>query len=258
MSSSTPTAVTRYRPAVLVLTGAAAAYAVYLIYGSLQAPPSEGLHRSNAVRRGNPQRRLSRTRRIISRLESEVDNLGDHTILGLVVPLDPHNLIPPDELRELLLPMVPDASTNTIEVETTRLYDIFLDRLLNSGFSNRPLAPAEIEAVTRWVGDRLPNTASIARAVERRTQRLNDARPEDADGVESVAATDVSFSSDDDTDIEGMDPEGQTLQRTLYHIAEERARQEGVIHRGITCNGCDEKPINLTICHLDNLFEFYI
>ncbi|KAJ4409608.1 hypothetical protein N0V91_002529 [Didymella pomorum] len=212
MSSSTPTAVTRYRPAVLVLTGAAAAYAAYLVYGSLQASSSDGLHRSNAVRRGNPQRRLSRTTRIITRLESEVDNLGDHTILGLVVPLDPHNLIAPDELRELLLPMVPDASANTIEVETTRLYDIFLDRLLNSGFSNRPLAPAEIEAVTRWVGSRLPNTASITRAVERRTQRLNDARPEDTDGAESVAATDISFSSDDDTDIEGVDPEGQTLQ----------------------------------------------
>lgn len=256
MSSSTPTAVARYRPAVLVLTGAAAAYAAYLIYGSLQASPSEGLHRSNAVRRGNPQRRLSRTTRIISRLESEVDNLGDHTILGLVVPLDPQNLIAPDELRELLVPMVPDAGADTIEVETARLYDIFLDRLLDSGFSNRPLAPAEIEAVTRWVGARLPNMASIARAVERRTQRLNDARPEDADGAESVAGTDISFMSDDDTDIEGVDPEGQTLQRTLYHIAEERARQEGVVHRGITCNGCDEKPIRGTRWHCANCVDF--
>lgn len=256
MSSSTPSAVARYRPAVLVLTAAAAAYAAYVIYGSLQALPSEGLHRSNAVRRGNPQRRPSRTTRIISRLESEVDNLGDHTILGLVVPLDPQNLITPDELRELLVPMVPDASADTIEAETTRLYDIFLDRLLDSGFSNRPLAPAEIEAVTRWVGARLPNTAAIARAVERRTQRLNDARPEDADGAESVAGTDVSFFSDEDTDIDGIDPEGQTLQRTLYHIAEERARQEGVIHRGITCNGCDEKPIRGTRWHCANCVDF--
>ncbi|KAF3045438.1 hypothetical protein E8E12_003906 [Didymella heteroderae] len=256
MSSSTPTAVTRYRPAVLVLTGAAAAYAVYLIYDRLQAAPSDSLHRSNAIRRGNPQRRLSRTTRIISRLESEVDNLGDHTILGLVVPLDPQNLITPDELRELLVPMVPDASADTIEIETARLYDTFLDRLLDSGFSNRPLAPAEIEAVTRWVGARLPNTAAIARAVDRRTQRLDDARPEDADGAESVAGTDISFMSDDDTDVDGIDPEGQTLQRTLYHIAEERARQEGVIHRGITCNGCDEKPIRGTRWHCANCVDF--
>lgn len=257
MSSSTPTAVTRYRPAVLVLTGVAAAYAVYLIYGNLQAAPSEGLHRSNAVRRGNLQRRLSRTTRIIARLESEVENLGDHTILGLVVPLDPRNLITPDELRELLVPMAPDANADTIEVETTRLYDTFLDRLLDSGFSNRPLASAEIAAVAGWVGARLPNSVfTIARAVERRTRRLNDARSEDADGTQSVAGTDISFMSDDDTDGEGIDPDGQTLQRTLYHIAEERARQEGVMHRGITCNGCDEKPIRGTRWHCANCVDF--
>ncbi|KAJ4384107.1 hypothetical protein N0V86_000952 [Didymella sp. IMI 355093] len=256
MSSSTSATVTRYRPAVLALTGAAAAYAVYLIYGSLRATPSDGLHRSNAVRRGTPQRRLSRTTRIISRLEREVDNLGDHTILGLVVPLDPQNLITQDELRELLVPMAPEGSADTIEVETARLYDIFLDRLLDSGFSDRPLAPPEIEAVTRWVGASLPNTAAIARAVERRTQRLNDARPEDAEGAESVAGTDMSFASDDDTDGEDIDPEGQTLQRTLYHIAEERARQEGVVHRGITCNGCDEKPIRGTRWHCANCVDF--
>ncbi|KAF2632853.1 hypothetical protein BU25DRAFT_329827 [Macroventuria anomochaeta] len=256
MSSSTPTAVTRYRPAILVLTGAAAAYGAYLLYGSLQAAPSDGLHRSNAVRRANPQRRPSRTTRIISRLESEVNALGEHNVLGLVVPLDPQNLIAPDELRELLVPMAPDASEDTIEVETTRLYDVFLDRLLDSGFSNRPLAPAEIEAVTRWVGGRLPNSATVSRAVERRTQRLNDARPADADGAESIAGTDISWNSDEDTDGEGIDPEGQTLQRTLYHIAEERARQEGVIHRGITCNSCDEKPIRGTRWHCANCVDF--
>ena len=256
MSSSTPTAVTRYRPAILVLTGAAAAYGAYLLYNSLQSGPSHGLHRSNAVRRANPQRRSSRTTRIISHLESEVNALGEYNILGLVVRLDPQNLIAPDELRELLVPMAPDGSEDIIEVETARLYDVFLDRLLDLGFSNRPLGPAEIEAVTRWVGDRLPNPAFISRAVERRTQRLNDARPADADGAESVAGTDMSWNSDEDTDGEGFDPDGQTLQRTLYHIAEDRARQEGVIHRGITCNSCDEKPIRGTRWHCANCVDF--
>jgi Ca2+-binding EF-hand superfamily protein len=41
----------------------------------------------------------------------------------------------------------------------------------------------------------------------------------------------------------GMDPAGASLQRTLYHIAEDRARHEGIIHRGITCNACETKPI---------------
>ncbi|KAJ4989808.1 short-chain dehydrogenase [Stagonosporopsis vannaccii] len=256
MSSATPTAVARYRPAILVLTGAAAAYGAYLLYGSLQAVPNDRLHRSNAVRRANPPRRPSRTTRIISRLESEVSTLGDYNILGLVVPLDPQNLITPNELRELLGTTAPAASEATIEVETARLYDVFLDRLLDSGFSNRPLAPAEIDAVARWVGARLPGPTTIPRAVERRTQRLNDARNADTDGAESVAGTDVSWNSDDDSDGEGIDPEGQTLQRTLYHIAEDRARQEGVIHRGITCNSCDEKPIRGTRWHCANCVDF--
>ena len=256
MSNSTPTAVTRYRPAILVITGAAAAYLAYTLYNNVQAAPNDGLHRSNAVRRANPQRRPSRTTRIISRLESEVNGLGDYNVLGLRVPFDPHNLITPDDLREALAITAPDASRDTIEVETARMYDAFLDRLLDSGFSNRPLAPAEVEAVTRWVADRLPNSATVSRAVERRTQRLNDARAADADGAESVAGTDISWNSEEDTDNEGIDPDGQTLQRTLYHIAEDRARQEGVVHRGITCNGCDEKPIRGTRWHCANCVDF--
>lgn len=257
MSNSTPTAVSRYRPAVLVLIGAAASYTAYLVYSSFQAAPSDGLHRSNALRRGNPQqRRPSRTTRIISRFERDIHTLGEYNILGLVVPLDPQNLITPDELRELIVPLAPEANEDTIEVETARMYDVFMDRLLDLAFSNRPLAPAEIEAVTRWVGDRLPSFATVSRAVERRTQRLTDARPADADDTGSVAATDISWNSDEDTDGEGIDPDGQTLQRTLYHIAEDRAKQEGVIHRGITCNACDEKPIRGTRWHCANCVDF--
>jgi len=60
-------------------------------------------------------------------------------------------------------------------------------------------------------------------------------------GYVSVPPTDAGDGINDDADQDESD--GQTLQRTLYHIAEERARQEGVVHRGITCNGCDTKPI---------------
>ncbi|KZM19555.1 uncharacterized protein EKO05_0004071 [Ascochyta rabiei] len=256
MSNATPAAVSRYRPAVLVLIGAAASYTAYLVYSNYQAASSDGLHRTNAVRRSNLQRRPSRTTRIISRLERNVHALGEYNILGLVVPLDPQNLISPDELRELLVPLAPDAGEDIIEVETARMYDVFLDRLLDSAFSTRPLAPAEIEAISLWIGDRLPNSATVSRAIERRTQRLNDARPVDVDGAESIAATDMSWNSDEDTDGEGIDPDGQTLQRTLYHIAEDRARQEGVIHRGITCNACDEKPIRGTRWHCANCVDF--
>lgn len=256
MSNSTPTAVSRYRPAMLVLVGVAASYTAYLVYNSFQIAPGDGLHRSNARRRANPIRQPSLTTRIIERLERDVHALGEYNILGLVVPLDAQNLITPDELRELLVPLAPDANQDTIEVETARMYDVVVDRLLDAGFSPRPLTPAEIEAVTRWVGDRLPNSATVTRAVERRAQRLVDAGLADTDGAESVAATDISWNSDEDTDGEGLDPDGQTLQRTLYHIAEDRARQEGVIHRGITCNACDEKPIRGTRWHCANCVDF--
>jgi Ca2+-binding EF-hand superfamily protein len=40
-----------------------------------------------------------------------------------------------------------------------------------------------------------------------------------------------------------QDTEGQNLKQLLYYIAEEQSRQEGYIHRGVTCNSCDIKPI---------------
>ncbi|KAF2437091.1 EF-hand, partial [Tothia fuscella] len=40
-----------------------------------------------------------------------------------------------------------------------------------------------------------------------------------------------------------QDQEGQNLKQLLYYVAEEQSRQEGYIHRGVTCNSCDIKPI---------------
>ena len=37
--------------------------------------------------------------------------------------------------------------------------------------------------------------------------------------------------------------EGQSLLNLLYHIAEDQARREGVIHRGVSCNSCNATPI---------------
>ena len=35
----------------------------------------------------------------------------------------------------------------------------------------------------------------------------------------------------------------QTVLGLIYHIAEEQARKEGYVHRGVTCNGCNTLPI---------------
>ncbi|KAI9747199.1 MAG: hypothetical protein M1815_004502 [Lichina confinis] len=36
---------------------------------------------------------------------------------------------------------------------------------------------------------------------------------------------------------------GQSLLHLLYHIAEDQARREGYVHRGVTCNSCGSMPI---------------
>jgi hypothetical protein len=46
----------------------------------------------------------------------------------------------------------------------------------------------------------------------------------DGDRPEIVAPTEVSWGSDEGTEDGVVDAAGQTLQRTLYHIAEDRAR----------------------------------
>lgn len=84
-----------------------------------------------------------------------------------------------------------------------------------------------------------------------RTSVLN-AQGQTVDDLETIPPTEAGDWEDDM--VGGA--EGQTLQRTLYHIAEDRARHEGVVHRGITCNGCDNKPIRGIRWHCANCVDF--
>ena len=249
MPTTTPESVSRYRPAFLVLAGAAAAYAAYLVINISQPSHGDSLHRSGAIRRPNAharqRRQISQTERL-NALYSDVSAFGDITCHGARIPLNPHNLISRSELRELITARVPELTPEHIDQDIEYVYDVFLDRLLAMVTPNRVPSPVEAEAIARWVaerhGDRIsqPSTA-VERAVTRHTAMLEHAALPGLDGAESIAGTDLW--SDDATEDGGNHPDGQTLQRTLYHIAEDRARHEGVVHRGITCNGCDEKPI---------------
>ncbi|KAF2655068.1 hypothetical protein K491DRAFT_693223 [Lophiostoma macrostomum CBS 122681] len=245
MTSSTPSSVSRYRPAVLVLTGAAAAYAAYLIYSSFQGDaPSRGLHRSNAVRRPNPRARRG-TARTVARLQRSAPPLGEFDFFGQPIELDARNLISPADLRELAEHMQPSAGDALVEDQVGQFYDTFFDRLLLTTFPNRVLSPTEAEAITQWLGPQIPDQQALALALQRHSSRFG-AREGDvvheSDDAESLGQTELSWDSIY-SDSDGLDPNGQTLQRTLYHIAEDHARHEGVIHRGVTCNGCDTKPI---------------
>lgn len=261
MSNSTPTSVSRYRPAVLVLAGAAAAYATYLVYSISQSPAGDGLHRSNAVRRSNARHR-QRTSEAdgLGALDGELPVFPDYNYRGVMVPLGPRNLISRDELREVITQQLPQHTAEQVETEVDSVYNIFLDRMLAEFIPGNAPSRAQSEILARWVADHhgqisQPETA-VERAAARFILRLQDTARPAVDGAQSIAPTELSWLSDDDTEGEAVDPDGQTLQRTLYHIAEDRARQEGVVHRGVTCNGCDEKPIRGIRWHCANCADF--
>jgi Ca2+-binding EF-hand superfamily protein len=262
MPTSTPNSVSRYRPAVLVLAGAAAAYATYLVYSISQSAPSGTLHRSNAVRRPNARQRghASQNDRL-STLYGDIPAFGDFGCHGVRIPLNPHNLISRSELRDVITQQLPQASAEQVDRDIDFVYGVFLDRLLARVTPNRPPSPTETTILVRWIADRhadqiLEPAAAVERAVARHTSLLQNNGIPAVDGAESVAATELSWRSDEDTEGDAVDPDGQTLQRTLYHIAEDRARQEGVVHRGITCNGCDEKPIRGIRWHCANCADY--
>eukprot|EP00051_Salpingoeca_urceolata_P010884 m.133745 g.133745 ORF g.133745 m.133745 type:complete len:402 (-) comp16894_c0_seq5:76-1281(-) len=51
------------------------------------------------------------------------------------------------------------------------------------------------------------------------------------------------FASASDTQRREQEHDGQNLLNLLYHIAEDQARKEGFVHRGIGCNICGTRPI---------------
>jgi hypothetical protein len=262
MPASTPNSVYRYRPALLVLAGAAAAYATYLVYNLSQSSPTNSLHRSNAVRRPHArQRRHTSQTDHLSALYGDVPALGDYAFHGVRIPLNAHTLITRNELRDIVTRQLPHYTIEEVNRDIDFVYDTFLDRLLAFFAANRLPSQAEIDTIARWVADRhgdriLQPSTAIEMAVARHTSTLELAVIDAVDGAESVAATDLSWRSDEDTEGDALDPDGQILQRTLYHIAEDRARHEGVAHRGIVCNGCSEKPIRGIRWHCANCADY--
>ncbi|KAF2110168.1 hypothetical protein BDV96DRAFT_501453 [Lophiotrema nucula] len=247
MKSSTPSSVSRYRPAILAVVSIAALYGVYLLYNSSPAsePAATGLHRRNAVRRPNVRTRQARPVRLVQRLQQNATPLGEFDFFGNPIVLDPRRLVTAAELREIAHQSQPGASPELVDSVIAQLYDTFLDRLVALTFPSTVLSAAEREAVVNWLGPLVPSPDAVIAALQRHGDRFSGPNLDDlinSDGAESVALTDISYSDVDDSS-DNLAADDQVLQRTLYHIAEDRARHEGVIHRGITCNGCDTKPI---------------
>ncbi|KAF1973002.1 hypothetical protein BU23DRAFT_507321 [Bimuria novae-zelandiae CBS 107.79] len=247
----TPSSISRYRPAVLIFTGAAAAYAAWLLYDSFRTPPEGGLRRSNALRRTNNRTRARshlQPARIAQQLLAEPTPLGEFDFLGHTITLDSRNLMAHYALLALGRELQPHASDDMIESRIDQLYDLYIDRLLGSLSQGRALEDipiAELTAMLSVTDEQSPShrLVELFQSIRNRTA---------VDDRGSIPPTEAG---DWDEDIPG-DAEGQTLQRTLYHIAEDRARHEGVVHRGITCNGCDSKPIRGIRWHCANCADF--
>ncbi|KAF2103017.1 EF-hand, partial [Rhizodiscina lignyota] len=56
--------------------------------------------------------------------------------------------------------------------------------------------------------------------------------------------------------IAGQQPTGTALTQLLYHISEDRARQDGYVHRGVGCNACDMYPIHGVRWHCINCADY--
>ncbi|KAL2822751.1 hypothetical protein BDW59DRAFT_163730, partial [Aspergillus cavernicola] len=63
------------------------------------------------------------------------------------------------------------------------------------------------------------------------------------DGGETVVDDQSVFSWREGNNDSLQAREGQNLLNLLYHIAEDQARKDGYIHRGVTCNSCGAMPI---------------
>jgi Ca2+-binding EF-hand superfamily protein len=144
--------------------------------------------------------------------------------------------------------------------EVERMQGVFMDRFLALNCTpdrlNFPWTSEGMSGFETWFMDRGIARRNIRDAVDRFV----------IDGPQEVLM-DIDHIGDDvdtlsGTEVESRhphgppDPEGQNLKQLLYYIAEEQSRQEGYIHRGVTCNACDIKPIRGIRWRCSNCTDF--
>ncbi|KAF4549676.1 Calcineurin subunit B-like protein 2 [Elsinoe fawcettii] len=277
-SSATNAAVTRYRPAVLVATGLAAAYGTYLIYRGLsysEIPPprSNGLHRSNAVHRPNRHRRIS----IVTFISYDhQDRLFPDCICAVDDRQYSFSLAQggPSRSEVLSALRLSPHETDTVihEMQLPALDQIFhviinapLDSEIAQNMSDirdaldardsiSLLALEEIFTLGRWTFDLNAFHTAVAAWCARNTD-------ESPAMIRSSVITRRTIDDDaetiaDESDNEDQRDPGQNLKGLLYHIAEEEAKRSAYIHRGTRCDSCNQLPIKGVRWHCLNCPDF--
>ena len=174
------------------------------------------------------------------------------------IELEPDNLPTVERFRD-------EFGHGEEEARRTRaaLEHYFLDRYFRVHYGPEPhfdLEDTVTDALRAWLASRGFSTASVTEVME----SFNTLRTGDAANHTSISLLDqeerdadaASMSYESDHTLQTSVPwqptasernqqarDGQNLKSMLYYIAEEQARQEGYIHRGVTCNSCDAKPI---------------
>lgn len=264
--ASTTSALSRHRPIVLTVAGAAAAYSAYLLWAAFAHPPQSTLHRSNAVhRRRNPRRRTRSNRNDDPNADAQADatesvHLGPPYGVFVVedaenhghrhrFPLFPGRLPDVDWFRRVC--HHEDWMAEELAEEAQRQFlDNYLEREVDP---TTHLSPSHETSriYRRLIHWGLPRAQIVAAFV--RHNRRNIGAPQ-TDGTQDLAIP----ANDDETEaaswheaesqaggmaVNDQNGDGHALRRTLYYIAEDQARQKGIVHRGITCDGCSTTPI---------------
>lgn len=279
---SGPMSLARYRPILYLFTGAAAAYAILYIHSNLVSPQLSRapLRRRNAVRRSRrteadeqevvntPSHRaithleqLERQNGVYGTFRIETED-GRRVESGLL----PSLLATRDQLMEEV--GVPPAHAERMR---EMMEDTFLESFLALDFPAAHTLP-ESSPERRYLAEQLQRRGISRAGIERALIRFNDdenygdelrrrrqngervtlststfpdvtASPQSLDGGETVADDQSVFSWRDGQNDTSPTREGQNLLSLLYHIAEDQARRDGYIHRGVTCNSCGAMPI---------------
>ncbi|GAM38525.1 hypothetical protein TCE0_033f09312 [Talaromyces pinophilus] len=178
------------------------------------------------------------------------------------------------------------AEVGMPESHAERMRDMMEDTFLESFFAldfppshTLPEGSAEREYLTRELSHRGISHGGIQRALENfnadpafgealRVRRQLGTRvtlsantpaqePEELNPiVEDAGETESVFSWRNDNADGEPAREGQNLLNLLYHIAEDQAKKDGYIHRGVTCNNCGMMPIQGIRYRCDNCVDF--
>ncbi|KAJ5669114.1 hypothetical protein N7462_010184 [Penicillium macrosclerotiorum] len=279
---SGPVSLARYRPILYLFTGVAAAYALLYIHNNVVSSQSSDapLRRRNAIRRSRrteaeelgvmdtPSYRaithleqLERQNGVYGTFRIETED-GRRVESGLL----PSLLATRDQLMEEV--GVPPAHAERMR---EMMEDTFLESFLALDFPASHTLPdnsPERAYLTEQLQRRGISRAGIERALirfnddenygdELRRRRQNGERvtlststfpdatapPPNPEGGETAVDDQSVFSWRDGNNDSSPTREGQNLLNLLYHIAEDQARRDGYIHRGVTCNSCGAMPI---------------